>query len=128
MDGAGTVGKEPYAYMQVDVATTIVMVVMQLLERAWPWLKAHLIDMLDYDPQMGETERSVLVLLPTRVFEKERRVGVSGIVSGTRYSPVRALSLILCSGFNFLELSGRGPWACVKFYDEGRLSSSDASQ
>lgn len=54
---------------------------MLLLERAWPWLRKRLEDMLDLDPQMVESEGGILLLLAPEVVDRVQGVGVSRIVS-----------------------------------------------
>lgn len=73
------------------------MLVRQFLKRAWPWSQTRLEDMPDYDSRLSEIGRIVLFPLHVRVLEKVHRAGVSRLVSGARYSLVRALAAILSS-------------------------------
>lgn len=81
----------------VFVAEPVVMVVMEFLERTWPWPMEHLEDIPHYDPQMSEIGRGVQCFLPAGVFHKLRHVGISRVVLETRYFPVRAFPAISCS-------------------------------
>lgn len=49
MDDASTGGREQDVYMQAAFAAHVVMVIMPILERAWPWAKVPLVDMPEYD-------------------------------------------------------------------------------
>lgn len=46
--------------MPIAIADHIVMVTMQLLERAWPWPKERLVDIRNYDPRVDERGRGDL--------------------------------------------------------------------
>lgn len=83
--------------MQVAAGNYVVTVIMQSLDRTWPWSKKLLKDMPDYDLRLVDTERGVLLALPAGFIERVQRVGIHQIVSGTRCSFVRASAAILCS-------------------------------
>lgn len=69
--------------MQVVTADYVVIVVMQCLERAWPWFKKRLEDISDHRPQMVETGRGVLFALPPEVIDRVRRLGTHRTLLGT---------------------------------------------
>lgn len=97
IDDAGTPGAKKERYMNVALADHTVMMIMQFLQLAWPWSRDRIVDIPGYDPRMAEGGRGLLFPLPEGIMERVRRVGMSRIVSGTRYSPVRALAAVMCS-------------------------------
>lgn len=96
-DDTGTPGKRNELYTEVALADHTVMVIMQFLKRAWPWSRDRIEKIPGYDPRMVEGGHVLLFTLPERIAERIRHVGINRIVSGTRYSPVRALAAVLCS-------------------------------
>lgn len=97
LDGACRVGNVSSVCIQVSTADHVVVAIMLFSEQSWPWSKKRLENNPAYDPQMSEVGHGVLFLLPIKVIEKVRRVGVSRTVVRTRYSPVHASAAILCS-------------------------------
>lgn len=84
-------------------------------------------NMPDYDLQMGEAGCSVLFPLPTEMIENIRRVGMSRIVAGTRYSPVRAFGCDFVLELDLVGSSWGGLLVSVRLYDWGYVSASGAT-
>lgn len=83
--------------LRVAAADQCVMVIMQVLERAWPSPSARLKGMPDFDPAIIERERTDLLLLSLGVTQRLRRGGIFRTVSETSYPPARAHAAILCA-------------------------------
>lgn len=56
-------------YRQVAIGVHVFKVVKQVLKPAWPWSKKRVTDLLDYDPQMSESDCGVLLALPAGALE-----------------------------------------------------------
>lgn len=60
----GAAGDQRNVFLRAAIANHVVMVIMQLMDHAWPWSMKRLEDMPDFDLHMMESERGVLFRLP----------------------------------------------------------------
>lgn len=65
VNGVGTAKKVRDVYMQGSIADNVVMVILQFLVCARPWLTNRLEDTPDYNPRMIKSGRGVLLVLST---------------------------------------------------------------
>lgn len=71
----GAVSIEIDVYLHVDIAIHVVMVIMQFMERTWPWSSEWLEARPDYDPQVVVSGPCVVFPLPRMVIARVRRGG-----------------------------------------------------
>lgn len=95
VDDEGRVGAERDISLRVVVADHCEMVIMEFLERTWPWSSERMKSMPEFDLRMIECGREVLLSLPPGVVVRSRRVGIRRVASETRYSPARALAAVV---------------------------------
>lgn len=84
VDEEGRVGVKRSVFLRVAAAVHCVMVIMQVLERAWPWSSKRLESIPDFNTRMAESGYGDLLLLSPGAIESVRRAGVRRVVSGTR--------------------------------------------
>lgn len=72
----GRPGVDRDMFVRVAVADHCIIVILQFLERAWPWLSKRLESMLDFDSRMIKCRRGVLLPLPVGVIERVCRVDI----------------------------------------------------
>lgn len=94
-DKVGTARKKREEFRRAAISAYVVMVIMQFLDRAWPWSREQLEEMADFYPRMAESDCEVLLPLAQGSIDKKRRVVVRRIVVKTLYSPLRAFAAVL---------------------------------